>query len=94
MLCLAIHVYEGGNPKPAPSIRIPLAVVATIAKLVPHSVIAKLDAKGIELAQVVQEASTRLEPGVLIDVTNNDDRVLIAIEHLQAREPLRLTNSE
>lgn len=87
MLCLAIHVYKHGSERPTSSVRVPLAVVSTLAKLIPAAVFTKLQRKGVDLEHVVQTASTRLEPGLLMDITDKDDRVVITLEHMRLPLP-------
>jgi hypothetical protein len=92
MLCLAIHIYENGNLQPTPSIRVPLAALATIAKFIPHKVTGNLKERGIDIEQIVHDAATTSEPGVLMDLTDDDDRIVIAIETMQASKLQQLTS--
>lgn len=87
MLCLAIHVYEKGKTQPAPSVRIPLAVVGTIAKFVPTSIMGKLKQHGVDVPQLVHDAGAQLAPGTLADITDGDDRIVIALEPWPATPP-------
>ena len=93
MLCLAIYVYEDASQQPAQSIRIPLAVITTIAKFIPASIAGKLQQRGIDVKQIVHEAGAKLEPGIIMEVCDDGDRVVIVVEHMGANTPLQLTDN-
>ena len=82
MLCLAIHVYENSSPTPTPTIRIPLKVASTVVACLPTSLKRTIAAKAIDLDELVRAAQERIEPGVLVEIEDEEDRVVIAIERL------------
>ncbi len=92
MLCLAIHIYEGGRTEPSPSVRVPLAAVAALARLIPAPVAGRLKARGVDVERVADDAAAKLEPGVLMDIVDEGDRVVIAIERMALGRTLQLTS--
>ena len=94
MLCLAIHVYESSRTAPSPAIRIPLGALSIVSSCIPGSVKDKLAEKGVDLDHIISAAENSIEPGILLEIEDENDRLVIAIEPFREKPADQHENAE
>ncbi len=75
---LVIHITEGGDSKV--NVRIPLGLARAAGRFIPRQAQEFLDDHGIDLNQLLSEQSSSWTQGPLIEVHDDEDHVLIAVE--------------
>jgi hypothetical protein len=75
---LVINIIEGGDSKV--NVRIPLGLARAAGRFIPRQAQEYLEDHGIDLKQILSEHITGWTKGPLIEVQDEEDRVLIAVE--------------
>jgi hypothetical protein len=75
---LVINITEGGDSKV--NVRIPLGLARAAGRFIPRQAQEYLEDHGIDLKQILSEQITGWAKGPLIEVQDEKDHVLIAVE--------------
>ena len=75
---LVINITEGGDSKV--NVRIPLGLARAAGRFIPRQAQEYLEDHGIDLKQILSEQITGWAKGPLIEVQDDEDHVLIAVE--------------
>ena len=75
---LMIQVSEGGEMKV--NIRIPLALARAAGRFIPQSAQRSLSKYDIDLDQLLENLGHAANDGALLQIQDNDERVMIAVE--------------
>lgn len=75
---LIIQIKEGGDNKV--NLRIPLALAGAAGKFIPRKVQEHLNGYEIDLQDFLASGASDVEGGVILEVKDADNRVLIAVE--------------
>ena len=82
MTNLKIRIYKIGEPDPGTTVTVPGAVLKIASKLIPRQAADTLQAKGIDLNEIIQLANNPDARGTLIEVEDHDknEKIVIALE--------------
>jgi len=75
---LVINITEGGDSKV--NVRIPLGLARAAGRFIPRQAQEYLEDHGIDLKQILSEQTAVWTKGPLIEIQEDEDRVLIAVE--------------
>ena len=80
MQTLKIDFYKPGKNDPESRIRLPLASLNVSEKLLPSKAKASLSREGIDLSELSGMFAKQGPKGILIEVENIEERIVISIE--------------
>ncbi len=80
MASVKIRVYKAGSTEAEMKITIPLGVLRIASKLLPKKAADALQAEGIDLNEIAQQADRENAKGTLIEIEEKGERVIISIE--------------
>ena len=75
-----IKIYNSGKPKPEQTITIPLAKLKTGAQLLPAKAKELLQREDIDITRVSDLAAKSISKGILIEIENETNRIVMAVE--------------
>ncbi|TVS19918.1 MAG: hypothetical protein EA424_06630 [Planctomycetaceae bacterium] len=79
MADLKIRVFKGGESDPKTTVTIPGGVLKIASKLIPKKAVSALQAKGIDIAEIVRLSEDPDARGTLIRVEEHDEDETIEI---------------
>lgn len=80
MLCLAISLTDLKTGESKPDVRIPFAALSHISRFIPDVIQQQLLANDVDVDALVELAKSKVSPCVLVDVTEQDMRLYIAVK--------------
>lgn len=80
MQTLRIDIYKPGKNDPETKIRIPLSSLSIAEKILPAGCRLSLEREGIDLSELGVLFAKQGPKGTLIEIENNNERLVISIE--------------